>query len=152
MTRGIALALAASGLGMVLGLGLAAAPPAVADGIQPGLWRVITVVVNNGARMPPQSSLRCLSGEQANNLADTFSPRFGGINTSCERTEYQKSEQKMTWRLMCKGQVNMDSKAEFIFHSPIRYTAAIATKSWIADQLAMDSEVTLQGEFVGPCQ
>jgi hypothetical protein len=126
--------------------------PGMADGIQPGLWRITTSVLNNGEPMPPRASLRCLTTAQAEDVADTLSPRFGGINTSCERVEYEKSEQKVTWRLICKGQVNMDSKAEFTFHSPIRYTATIVTKSWVAEQLAMESHVTLEGEFVGVCQ
>lgn len=78
----------------------------MADGIQPGLWRITTSVLNNGEPMPPRASLRCLTTAQAEDVADTFSPRFGGINTSCER----------------------------------------------AEPLAMDSHVTLEGEFVGVCQ
>jgi hypothetical protein len=130
---------------------LITSPSTAANGIQPGLWKVTTVVLNNGEKLPPQSTLRCLTAEQASNLADTFSPRFGGINTSCERTQYEKSEQKMTWRLQCKGQVNMDSVAEFSFPSSIRYTATISTKSWMADQLTLDSHVMLEGEYVGAC-
>src|SRR5436190_21469886 len=70
-------------------------------------------------RLPPQQALRCLTAEQASNIADTFSPRFGGINTSCKRTQYEKSEQKLTWLLQCNGQINMDTVAGFDF--PVRY-------------------------------
>ena len=123
-----------------------------ADGIQPGLWKITTIVVNNGVRSPPQTSSRCLTAEQANDLAATFSPRFGGVNTSCERTQYEKSAQKLKWRLECRGQINMDTAAEFTFFSPLRYTATIATKGWMGDQQIADSQVALEGEFVGPCR
>lgn len=133
-------------------VGLTTAPLMAADGIQPGLWKITTVAVNNGMRMPPQTNARCLTAEQADDLADTFSPRFGGMNTTCQRTQYAKSEQKLTWRLECRGQFNMDSAAEFTFFSPLRYTAAISTKGWIGDQQIADTQVTLEGEYVGACQ
>jgi hypothetical protein len=123
-----------------------------ADGIQPGLWKIKTVVVNNGTRFPPQTNSRCLTTEQASNLADTFSPRFGGMNSTCERTQYIKSEQKLTWRLECRGQFNMDTTADFTFFSPLRYTAIISSKSWIGNQQLADSQVALEGEYVGDCQ
>jgi len=65
----------------------------------------------------------CLTAEQANDFADTFSSRFGGMNTTCQRTQYAKSEQKLTWRLESRGQFNMDSAAEVTFFGPLRYTA-----------------------------
>jgi hypothetical protein len=99
-------------------VGLAMVPVTAADGIQPGLWKITTVALNNGMKMPPQTNARCLTAEQANDLADTFSPRFGGMNTTCQRTQYAKTEQKLTWRLECRGQFNMDSAAEFTFFQP----------------------------------
>jgi hypothetical protein len=128
------------------------APATAADGIQPGLWKITTTVLNNGAQMPPQTKPRCLTAEQAGDLADTFSPRFGGVNTTCQRTEYTKTDQKLTWRLECRGQFNMDSAAEFTFFSPIRYTAVISTKGWMGNQQMVDTQVTLEGEYVGACQ
>ena len=133
-------------------LALAPVSRALADGIQPGLWKITTTAVNNGERLPPHTNARCLTAEQAADLADTFSPRFGGVNTQCARTHYEKTEQKLTWRLECRGQVNMDSDAEFTFFSPLRYTATIATKGWMGDRQIMDSQVALEGEFVGACQ
>jgi len=128
------------------------AAPALADGIQPGLWKITTTVVNNGVKVPPQTNARCLSAEQAGDLADTFSPRFGGVNTQCARTQYEKSEQTLKWRLECRGQFNMDSAAEFIFVSPLRYTATIATKGWMGTQQIVDMQMALEGEFVGACR
>ncbi len=137
---------------MALVLVLLPMSAAAADGIQPGLWKITTTVVNNGVQVPPQTNARCLTAEQANDLAETFSPRFGGVNTSCARTHYEKSEKKLTWRLQCRGQIDMDSAAEFTFFSPLRYTATIATKGWMGDRQIVDSQVALEGEFVGACQ
>ena len=126
--------------------------PALADGIQPGLWKITTTVVNNGAKSPPQTNARCLTTEQANDLAETFSPRFGGVNTQCKRTRYEKSEQKLIWRLECRGQIDMDSAGEFTFFSPLRYTATIATKGWMGRDQIADTQVALEGTFVGSCR
>jgi len=123
-----------------------------ADAIQPGLWKITTAVLNNGVQMPPQTNARCLTAGQAADLADTFSPRFGGMNTTCQPAQYEKSEQKLTWRFECRGQLNMDSAAEFIFASPLRYTAVISTRGWMGNQQLVDTQVTLEGEFVGACQ
>ena len=100
---------------MAVSATLAAVPATAADGIQPGLWKITTTVLNNGAQMPPQTKPRCLTAEQAGDLAGTFSPRFGGVNATCQRMEYTKTDQKLTWRLECRGQFNMDSAAAFTF-------------------------------------
>ncbi|HVZ50774.1 MAG TPA: DUF3617 family protein [Pseudolabrys sp.] len=133
-------------------LGLPLLSPAAADGIQPGLWKITTTVVSNGMASPPQTNARCLTAEQANDLAETFSPRFGGVNTQCERTRYEKSEGSLKWRLQCHGQVDMDSAGEFTFHSPLRYTATIATKGFMGDRPIADIKMALEGTFVGACQ
>lgn len=138
-------------LTVAAGLTLLPLSSKAADGIQPGLWKITTAVVNNGVRLPPRTSARCLAAAQAGDLADTFSPRFGGVNTTCKRTEYSKSGKKLTWRLECRGQVNMDSAAEFTFFSSLRYTATISTRGWMGNQQIVDTQVTLEGEFEGAC-
>ena len=50
---------------MAVSATLAAAPAMAADGIQPGLWKITTTVLNNGAQMPPQTKPRCLTAGQA---------------------------------------------------------------------------------------
>ena len=39
-----------------------------------------------------------------------------------------------------------------IYFSPLRYTAVISTKGWMGNQQMMDTQMTLQGEYVGACQ
>lgn len=134
-----------------VGLALLPLSSLAAEGIQPGLWKITTTVLSNGVKSPPHTNARCLSAAQANDLAGTFSPRFGGVNTTCKRTQYAKSGQKLSWRLECRGQINMDTAAEFTFFSSLRYTATISTKAWMGDQQLADSEATLEGEFEGAC-
>jgi hypothetical protein len=132
-------------------LAFAAVPSHAEDGIKPGLWKVTTVAINNGMKIPPQERMRCLTAEQASNIAETFSPKFGGVNSDCERTGYEKTEQKMTWHLECKGQLNMDVVGEFWFDSSIHYTATVATKGSMAGQQILNSVSALEGEYVGEC-
>ena len=40
---------------VAVGAVFAAVPAMAADGIQPGLWKITTTVLNNGAQMPPQT-------------------------------------------------------------------------------------------------
>ena len=138
--------------GMAVTLALLPFSPAAADGIQPGLWKITTTVVSDGMKSPPQTNARCLTPEQANDLAETFSPRFGGVNTQCERTRYEKSERTLKWRLECHGQIDMDSAGEFTFFSPLRYTATIATKGFLGDRPIADIRMALEGTFVGACR
>jgi hypothetical protein len=152
LTSGVGFLMKSAFSAAALCVGLTTSPLMAADGILPGLWKITTAVVNNGMKLPSHTNVRCLTVEQVGNLADTFSPRFGGMNSTCERTQYVKSEQKLTWRLECRGQFNMDTTADFTFFSPIHYTAVISTKSWIADQQLSDSKVTLEGEYAGGCQ
>ncbi len=130
---------------------LAMAGPACADGIQPGLWRITTQVLMNGAPMPPQVSTRCLTPEQAGDPGQTFSPQFGGVNTDCERKDYQASGEKLSWRLQCRGQFDMDVAAEFVFDNARHYSAMIATKGSMAGQVMMSSTSMLEGEHIGDC-
>lgn len=131
---------------------LAAAPLNAEDGIKPGLWKITTVMINNGMKVPPQVNTRCLTAEQAGNLAEMFSPRFGGVNSVCERTAHEQSSRKMSWQLQCKGQMNMDVAGEFWFDSSTHYTATIATKGSMAGRQIFNSISALEGEYVGACR
>ncbi len=129
----------------------AAAPSHAEDGIKPGLWKITTVMINNGIKVPPQINTRCLTAEQAGNMAEMFSPRFGGVNSQCEKTAQEQSSKKMTWHLQCKGQMDMDVAGEFWFDSSIHYTATITTKGWMAGRQIFNSISALEGEYAGAC-
>ncbi len=119
--------------------------------IQAGSWKVTTTTVANGMAAPPRVNNRCLSAEQAADAAKTFSPEFGGVNSACERTDFEAKDRALHWRLQCKGQFDMDVIADFNFESPIRYTATIATKGMMAGQMVVNSKQNIVGEYDGAC-
>jgi hypothetical protein len=126
-------------------------PAAAENSITPGQWKVTSNTTMNGATMPPQVKARCLTPEQAGDLAKTFAPVMGTVNSSCERTEYEASEGTLKWRMQCKGQLDMDVLGHFTFDSQTHYTATITTKGSMAGALISDIKTELEGEHVGEC-
>lgn len=120
--------------------------------IKPGSWKITIISIENGVQSPPRVSARCLTPDQAANVGKTFSPEFGGVNSACERTLMEFKDPKLNWQLQCKGQLDMDVAAEFIFESPTRYLATIATKGLMAGQLMLDSKQAILGEHDGECR
>ena len=51
-----------------------AASIAFADGIDPGLWKIIHRTETGGVIGPPHETSKCLSAEEASDLPNTFSP------------------------------------------------------------------------------
>lgn len=135
-----AVALAASSLAL----------PALADGLQPGQWKVTSTPEVNGQPAPPQEKLRCMSAEETADLGKTFTPEARTINSACERVEYDLTPTTLKWRLQCTGQMQMDVAGAFSFESPQRYTAEIATKMSMPGQ-SVASRVKIEGERVGDC-
>jgi Protein of unknown function (DUF3617) len=130
----------------------AAASPAVADGISPGLWQVTETVVMNGAASAPQVRTRCLSAEQAGDTAATFSPEYRTVNSDCERAEFQSTASNLKWRMLCKGQMDMDVSGDFTFDTPKHYTATIRSKGSMAGREFVNTSVAIVGEHLGECQ
>lgn len=133
--------------GLIL-LALTGNASAQVDGIEPGLWRVTSHQGDNG---PVQTSQRCLSPEQASNLATTFGPQFGGVNTNCEKAEARAETGQVAWRLQCRGQVDIDVGAQFLFKDRKHYSATILTRTSINGAPAMASATTIEGEHAGAC-
>lgn len=127
-------------------------PASAQTSVKPGLWKITTMTIANGIQSPPRVSARCLTAEQARDVNQTFSPEFGGVNTDCERVEFATQDRKLVWRLQCKGQLDMDVSAEFLFDSEIKYRATIATKGTMAGQTVVDSKQAILGEHDGECR
>ena len=51
--------------------------------IEPGEWKVTSMSIVNGAAQPLQSKSRCITPEQAQDVAKTFGPVSGTINSTC---------------------------------------------------------------------
>jgi Protein of unknown function (DUF3617) len=130
----------------------AAAPPASADGIEPGLWQITETIVMNGNRTPSQVRTRCLSAEQAGDTATTFSPEYRTVNSDCERAEFSSTASRLKWRMLCKGQLDMDVSGDFTFDTPKHYSAKIESKGSVAGRTMAETSVTIDAENLGECK
>jgi hypothetical protein len=130
----------------------AAASPAMADGMSPGLWQVTETVTMNGRATAPQVRTRCLSAEQAGDTAATFTPEYRTPNPNCERAEFESTASKLRWRMLCKGQMEMDVSGDFIFDTPKHYTATIQSKGTMGGREVVNTSVAIEGEHQGECQ
>jgi hypothetical protein len=130
----------------------AAVLPAVADGMSPGLWQVTETVTMNGRATAPQVRTRCLSAEQAGDTAATFTPEYRVPNPNCERAEFQSTASKLRWRMLCKGQMEMDVSGDFTFDTPKHYSATIQSKGTMAGHEVVNTSVAIEGEHMGECQ
>jgi hypothetical protein len=135
-------------LGAVL---LAAAPAARADGIEPGLWKIVSRTEAGGVVGPPSETLRCLTVEQARDVATTFSPVARTINSDCEPLARAFTGQKLTWKLVCKGQLDMEVTGDFSFDGRRHYTATTTTKAAMRGMVMIDSRDTLDANWVSAC-
>jgi hypothetical protein len=120
--------------------------------IEPGQWKVTSNTVVNGGTMPPAVKERCLTAEQAGDVAKTFGPVSGTVNSTCEPTQYETAGRKMKWHLQCKGQLDLDVLGSFDFDSSSHYTAMITSKGVMAGAVISDVKTELEGERVGACQ
>jgi len=124
---------------------------AYANGIDPGLWKVISRTETGGVIGPPHETSKCLTPEQTGDLGTTFSPVPSTVNSVCGPIERSLSGDKLTWRLTCKGQLDMELTGEFIFDSPHHYTATVKTKAQMAGMTMVDSQNTLEGQWLSAC-
>jgi hypothetical protein len=124
---------------------------AVADGIQPGLWRIIGRLESNGVMGPPRESEKCLTPEQTQDVATTFSPLSRTINSECAPIERNFADGKLTWKLICKGQLDVELAGDFTFDSPRHYSAVVHTRATMAGAPTIASVNTLDAEWVSEC-
>jgi len=128
-----------------------AASIALADGIEAGLWKITTIVETGGMTGPPRQSAKCLTAEQVADLPATFSPIARTVNSTCAPMERSFDSKKLTWHLVCKGQLDMELNGEFNFDSPHHYTGAVQSKASMAGQPIPDSKQTLEAQWVSAC-
>jgi Protein of unknown function (DUF3617) len=124
---------------------------AFADEIEPGLWKITTRTATGGVIGPPHESSKCLTAEQTHDLATTFSPVPSTVNSVCAPIERSLNGRRLSWRLVCKGQLDMELTGEFNFDSPHHYSATVQTKASMAGMQMVDSQNTLEAEWVSEC-
>src|SRR5262249_57089989 len=120
---------AARGLLIAYGLG---GSTGWADGIEPGLWQMTSRTQTGGVIGPPHESSKCLTPHDVADLATTFSPVSRTVNSTCAPIERSLSGSRLTWRLTCKGQLDMELTGEFNFDSARHYTAIVQSKAAMA--------------------
>lgn len=124
---------------------------ACAAGIAPGLWRIVSRTETGGVIGPPHERLRCISADEAQDVAATFAPPATAADSSCAPVEHSLSGHTLTWQLTCKGQTDMEQTGEFIFDSQRRYTATIRTHATVAGNPMIDSQDMLEGQWISAC-
>ncbi len=124
---------------------------AFADGIEAGLWKITTTIVTAGRSGPPHQSAKCLTADQVADLPATFSPIANTINSTCAPMQRSFDGRKLSWHLVCKGQLDMELTGEFNFDSPHHYTGMVESKASMAGQPIPDSKNTVEGEWVSAC-
>jgi hypothetical protein len=123
-----------------------------ADGIEPGLWKTTTRVdAGGGVIGPPRASQKCLTPEETRDLAKTFSPVSRTINSECAPLESSLVDGNLKWKLVCKGQLDMELTGEFSFDKPRHYTATVTSKAAMAGQQVANSKTMLEAEWVSEC-
>ena len=130
---------------------IAAVSVAFAEGIDAGLWKITSRTETGGVIGPPHETSRCLTAEQVRDLVNTFSPQSRTENSVCAPIERNFTGQKLTWRLVCKGQLDMELTGEFNFDDPHHYTATTRTKAAMAGMTMIDSQDTLEAQWVSEC-
>ena len=128
-----------------------AASAALADGIDPGLWKITTHTESDGVVGPTHESSKCLTAEQTNDLGATFSPVATTINSDCAPMERSLKGPLLTWHLVCTGQLNMELSGSFDFDSPHHYTGTVQSKAEMQGMPNVDSQNTIEGEWVSAC-
>jgi hypothetical protein len=124
---------------------------AFADGIQPGLWKIISRMEANGAMSPSQQSAKCFTAEQARDLVTTFSPAPMTINSECGKLESSLDGDRLKWRLVCTGQLNMEITGDYTFRDGTQYAAIVRNKTSMGGMPMGDSVTTLYAERVSDC-
>jgi hypothetical protein len=136
--------------GLLIGCGLGGST-GLADGIEPGLWQVTSRTQTGGVIGPPHESSKCLTPHDVADLATTFSPVSRTVNSTCAPIERSLSGSRLTWRLTCKGQLDMELTGEFNFDSPRHYTGTVQSKAAMAGMPMLDSQENIEGRWLSAC-
>ena len=123
----------------------------LADGIEPGLWQVISRTQTGGVIGPTHESSKCLTPQDVADLATTFSPVSRTVNSTCAPIERSLADSRLTWRLTCKGQLDMELTGEFNFDSPRHYTATVQSKAAMAGVPMIDSQENIEARWLSAC-
>lgn len=127
------------------------AQSASAEALEHGRWRILTTTLS-GPPSPPMVATRCLTPQDVADPDKTFGPQVSTVNSQCQRTEFKREPSGLSWRLQCKGQIDMDLAGQFIFDSTTRYSALIVTKATMLGRIVKSEMVSIAAERIGECR
>ena len=127
------------------------ASTAFADGIEPGLWKIISRIETNGMMSPSRESSKCFTADQARDLVATFSPAPRMINSECAPLESSLDGDRLKWKLTCKGQLDMEVTGDYKFRDQHQYAGIVRTTTAMAGNPMSDTVTTLFAERVSDC-
>ncbi len=130
---------------------LAAGTAEAEDLIEPGQWKVTSTTTVNGVVQPAPAKMRCITADQAGDVAKTFGPVSGTVNSTCYTPQSEMNGRMLKWRLQCRGTLDLDVEGQFNFDGPRHYSATVTSKGHMAGQLISDVRSELEGERVGEC-
>lgn len=119
--------------------------------IQPGQWMVTSKTVLNGLAQPPSTRPRCLTPQQTENVATTFGPQMGTVNSTCAEPVQETTGRTLKWRIECRGQMDMNVQGSFDFDSPTHYTATISSQAAMGGSPISDVKTEVEAERTGDC-
>jgi hypothetical protein len=119
--------------------------------LEPGRWRVVTTTLS-GPPSPPQVTTRCLTPEDVKDPGKTFGPQASTVNSECKPTEFRLEASGLSWRLQCRGQLDMDVGGQFIFESPTSYSALVITQATMMERMVQQSMMTISAQRIGACE
>jgi hypothetical protein len=131
---------------------LAFVSTAVADGIEAGLWKIISSTETGGVTSPQRESAKCLTADMVQDLPTTFSPAARTVNSECAPMERHFDGKKLTWHLVCTGTLNMDLTGGFEFDSSRHYVGAVHSVAVMGGQTMVNSLEMLEGQWVSECK
>jgi hypothetical protein len=130
---------------------LLSTPFARAEGLRPGLWRILTHPVIDGVAGREQQNTRCLTPADVADPEKTFSPVGSTVNSTCQMVEHELTPGRLKWHLQCTGQLDMDLTGEFLFDAPEHYSATVTTASSMLGRQLQAGRMTVEGQRVGEC-
>jgi len=107
---------------------------------RPGnLWDTTSQMSMTGMSMPAQKMQLCTAKEWTE-------PPPPPPGQSCTTTDFQKTDNKVTWKTQCTGEMNMTGEGEITFNSEDSYSGVI---KFVAEGMSVN--VALTGTKIGEC-
>jgi hypothetical protein len=138
---------------VVLLASFATAAVAATPRVEPGLWRIKTLITNNGVPEPVIDEEVCATAEEVKDLSTYFAlaPPEGLPARCASSQEPAKAAGTLAFRMRCKGKdVSIDLRATVSFPSHQRYL--VEARSDARDHgKAVVAITKAEARHVGPC-